>query len=161
LVKTCNQNVTLAISTNVKFLLHGKQISCFHSQIEMFIVSEGTLCSLRVFDSGHNPSKECRMRAVLLPAALAVAVTGFLLNSAPASAKGCVKGAVIGGVAGHFAGHHGLLGAGAGCIVGRHEANKHARQRDRAYQEGSGDRTGYGSSVPYDDRGYGRGYGPR
>jgi hypothetical protein len=28
------------------------------------------------------------------------------------------------GVAGHFAGHHGVLGAAAGCVVGRHEANK-------------------------------------
>jgi hypothetical protein len=32
-------------------------------------------------------------------------------------------GAVIGGVAEHFAGHHGL--AGAGCVIGHHEANKH------------------------------------
>jgi outer membrane lipoprotein SlyB len=39
-------------------------------------------------------------------------------------AKGCLKGAAVGGVAGHFAGHHGVLGAAAGCVVGRHEANK-------------------------------------
>ena len=64
------------------------------------------------------------MKAILLPAAFAIAVTGVALSSAPAPAKGCLKGAVVGGAAGHFAGHHGLLGAGAGCIIGRHEAKK-------------------------------------
>jgi hypothetical protein len=44
--------------------------------------------------------------------------------SAPASAKGCLKGAAVGGVGGHFVGHHGLIGAGIGCAVGRHRANK-------------------------------------
>lgn len=47
-----------------------------------------------------------------------------------AEAKGCLKGAVVGGTAGHFAGHHGVIGAAAGCIIGRHEANKRARMRD-------------------------------
>jgi hypothetical protein len=42
----------------------------------------------------------------------------------PANAKGCIKGALIGGVAGHYTVHHGLLGAAAGCIIGRHEAEK-------------------------------------
>ncbi len=95
------------------------------------------------------------MRAILVPAAFAVAVTALSLPSPPASAKGCLKGAVIGGVAGHFAGHHGLLGAGAGCVIGRHEANKHTRERDRAYHDGSVDRDGYGSSAPSHDHGYG------
>jgi hypothetical protein len=54
-----------------------------------------------------------------------------------AEAKGCIKGAVVGGAAGHFAGHHGLLGAAAGCAIGRHEANKRARmQRDQTGQGG-------------------------
>ena len=88
------------------------------------------------------------MRALLVPAVFAAAVMGFALNSTPAPAKGCIKGALVGGVAGHFVGHHGLLGAGAGCIIGHHEASKHARERNRAYQEG------YGSSSPYNDRGY-------
>ena len=44
-----------------------------------------------------------------------------------AEAKGCLKGAAIGGIAGHFAGHHVVLGAAAGCVVGRHEANKRDR----------------------------------
>ncbi len=89
------------------------------------------------------------MKAILLPAAFAVAVTGLALGSTPASARGCLKGALIGGVAGHFVGHHGLLGAGAGCIIGHHEATKHARER--AYHEG------YGSSAPPYDHGYGYG----
>lgn len=59
-------------------------------------------------------------------AACAISLLGL---SAPASAKGCIKGAVVGGVAGHYAGHHGLMGAAAGCVVGRHEANKRARER--------------------------------
>ena len=53
-----------------------------------------------------------------------------------ADAKGCIKGALVGGTAGHFAGHHGFLGAVAGCIIGRHEANKAARQ-DRVVQQPS------------------------
>ena len=63
------------------------------------------------------------MRALLLPAASVVAAA-LSLYSPPAAAKGCLKGAVFGGVAGHYAGHHGLLGAGAGCVIGHHEANK-------------------------------------
>ena len=47
-----------------------------------------------------------------------------LAASAPADAKGCIKGAVVGGVAGHYAGHHGVLGAAAGCLYGRHRANE-------------------------------------
>ena len=61
-----------------------------------------------------------------LPFAAALA---FVSPASPALAKGCIKGAVVGGVAGHFAGHHGVLGAAAGCVIGRHEANKHARER--------------------------------
>ena len=39
-------------------------------------------------------------------------------------AKGCLKGAVVGGIGGHVAGHHGVIGAAAGCAVGRHLAAK-------------------------------------
>jgi hypothetical protein len=46
-----------------------------------------------------------------------------------AEAKGCIKGALVGGTAGHVAGHHGLLGAAAGCVIGRHEANKRAKMQ--------------------------------
>jgi hypothetical protein len=90
------------------------------------------------------------MKAILVSAALAAAVAGLTLSPSPAPAKGCLKGAAVGGVAGHFAGHHGVLGAGAGCVIGHHEANKHARQqRDRDYQEGYGD-----TAAPHDS-GYG------
>ena len=52
-----------------------------------------------------------------------------------ADAKGCLKGAAVGGVAGHYSVHHGLLGAAAGCAIGRHEANKRDRmQRDQIVQ---------------------------
>ena len=46
-----------------------------------------------------------------------------------ASAKGCLKGAAVGGVGGHVAGGHGVLGAAAGCAVGRHMANKNDKQQ--------------------------------
>ena len=60
--------------------------------------------------------------------AFAVAVAALALTSmSSADAKGCIKGAVVGGVAGHYAGHHGVLGAAAGCLIGRHQANKRAR----------------------------------
>jgi hypothetical protein len=88
------------------------------------------------------------------------------LGGAPAYAAGCLKGAVIGGVAGHFVGHHGLLGAGAGCIIGHHEAAKHARERARQqelgssnYDRGNYDHGNYGGSGSSYDRGgsnYGR-----
>lgn len=86
------------------------------------------------------------MKAILIPAAFALAVAGVVLSSTPAPAKGCLKGAVVGGVAGHYVGHHGLLGAGAGCIIGHHEATKHARERERAHQEEYGS-----SSTPHGD----------
>lgn len=68
----------------------------------------------------------------LLTIALSATVTS-------ADAKGCIRGAVVGGVAGHYAGHHGLIGAAAGCVYGRHEANKRNRvnagNRDRSGSE--------------------------
>lgn len=46
-----------------------------------------------------------------------------------AQAAGCLKGAAVGGVGGHFVGKgHALLGAAGGCLVGRHMANKKARE---------------------------------
>jgi len=83
------------------------------------------------------------MKSILMLAALALALAvGW--TPAPVQAAGCLKGAAVGGVAGHFAGHHGVLGAGAGCLIGRHEANKHARERaeqDRA--SGNSSERGY------------------
>ena len=60
------------------------------------------------------------MKIVVGCAAIIIA----LASVTSANAKGCLKGAAVGGTAGHFAGHHGLLGAAAGCVIGRHEANK-------------------------------------
>ena len=77
------------------------------------------------------------MKMALVTATVMVSVA---LLSGPADAAGCLKGAVVGGIAGHYAGHHGLLGAGAGCLVGRHYASTHARQ------EMHNNTTGYGSS---------------
>jgi hypothetical protein len=64
---------------------------------------------------------ESEMKTVV---AMSVLLLSVLVT--PASAKGCLKGAVVGGVAGHYAGHHGVIGAAAGCLIGRHQAKKRA-----------------------------------
>jgi hypothetical protein len=64
----------------------------------------------------------------------AILTAAVVILSVPAEAKGCIKGALVGGVAGHYAGHHGVLGAAAGCIVGRHEAKRAARERQGTQQ---------------------------
>ena len=76
-----------------------------------------------------------------LAIASALVLGAALLPAGPAQAKGCMKGAVVGGTAGHFAGHHGVLGAMAGCAVGHHQAEKHARDTETDTQ------AGYGSST--------------
>jgi outer membrane lipoprotein SlyB len=68
------------------------------------------------------------MKSIAIAAGLLLAATAF--SPAPAQAAGCLKGAVVGGVAGHYIGHHGVLGATAGCLIGRHQANKQARQQN-------------------------------
>ena len=90
------------------------------------------------------------MKLVLVAATAILAVVGF--SSGPAEAAGCMTGAVVGGVAGHFVGHHGLLGAGAGCLIGRHEANRRDRDWREGYSGGGWDRdhrAGYGSRSDY------------
>lgn len=67
------------------------------------------------------------IKSVAIAAALLVGVA--VVPTAPAQARGCIKGAMVGGVAGHYMGHHGFLGAAAGCLIGRHEANKQMRQQ--------------------------------
>lgn len=69
------------------------------------------------------------MKVLLGCAALVIA----LASISSADAKGCLKGAAVGGVAGHVAGHHGLLGAAAGCVIGRHEANKRDRTQHNQF----------------------------
>jgi len=78
------------------------------------------------------------MKAALVLATLA----SSLVMVQSADAKGCIKGAVAGGVVGHYAGHHGVLGAAAGCVIGRHEANKQTRDRQQQ-------RSTTGQSVQY------------
>ena len=72
------------------------------------------------------------MKSIVIAAGVLLAATA--LSPAPADAAGCLKGAVVGGVAGHFMHRHGVLGATAGCVVGRHEANKQARQQPQQNQ---------------------------
>ena len=62
------------------------------------------------------------MRSIAVAAVLGL--LAFAGTTGGAEAKGCLKGAAVGGVAGHVAGHHTVLGAAAGCAIGRHEANK-------------------------------------
>lgn len=64
-------------------------------------------------------------------------VAAFAVTAGSAEAKGCLKGAVVGGVAGHYAGHHGLLGAAAGCLYGRHRAKEQERQKQAPEQHQS------------------------
>ena len=62
---------------------------------------------------------------------LAVTLVGCLAAfSQGANAKGCLKGAAVGGVAGHVVGGHGVAGAAIGCVIGRHNANKKAKQEE-------------------------------
>ena len=72
------------------------------------------------------------MRSVFI---VALAVAALSLGAAPRlEAKGCIKGAIVGGIAGHYAGH-GVLGAAGGCVVGRHLANKQAREQQLQQQQ--------------------------
>jgi len=66
------------------------------------------------------------MKTKVIAVAAVLGVVAWGSWSPPANAAGCFKGALIGGLAGHFAGH-GILGAGAGCLVGRHYANRAPR----------------------------------
>lgn len=70
------------------------------------------------------------MKVTVILASMAIL---SLVSYQPADAKGCLKGAVLGGAAGHYAGHHGLLGAAAGCAIGRHEAKKREREQFREH----------------------------
>jgi hypothetical protein len=65
---------------------------------------------------------------------IAISILSLTLVSGMASAKGCIAGAAVGGVAGHVAGKHGLIGAAAGCAVGRHSANKKDAEKAQGTQ---------------------------
>lgn len=69
------------------------------------------------------------MKALSIALAIAALTGAGAALPHQADAAGCVKGAIVGGVAGHFAHRHTMLGAGAGCVIGHHMANKHAREQ--------------------------------
>ena len=72
------------------------------------------------------------MKSILMPTALALVLAAGLI---PRRFRLRGAGRVRRSAGRHLAGHHALLAAGAGCAIGHHEANKHARERaeeDRA-----------------------------
>jgi outer membrane lipoprotein SlyB len=73
-------------------------------------------------------------RSLTKCAVLALALTALAM---PAHAKGCIKGAVVGGAVGHYAAYHGVIGALAGCVIGRHEANKRDRKQQHTQRPNS------------------------
>jgi hypothetical protein len=75
---------------------------------------------------GHAGSTATMSRGIIVMKTVTtlLAVAAFAVAAGSAEAKGCLKGAAVGGVAGHYAGHHGLLGAAAGCLYGRHRARQ-------------------------------------
>ena len=78
------------------------------------------------------------MKFSLLHTALAFSLAAGWI-AVPACAAWCLKGAAVGGVAGagDLARHHGVLSAGAGCVIGHHEATKHAKENAQQQQSGS------------------------
>jgi hypothetical protein len=83
------------------------------------------VASLRSQSSSSSQSNAaCIASSVVQLDCQSLLALAFSTATIPDQAKGCIKGALIGGTAGHFAGHHGLLGAAAGCVIGRHEANR-------------------------------------
>jgi hypothetical protein len=82
---------------------------------------------------------ETEMKALIGCAAIVISLAAVT----SAEAKGCLKGAAVGGIAGHYSGHHGLLGAAAGCVIGRYEANKRNRlQKNQVDQPDRDPRSG-------------------
>jgi hypothetical protein len=73
-----------------------------------------------------------KMTIVFSSVMLATMMLATMGAAGSADAKGCLKGAVAGGAVGHYAGHHGLIGAAAGCLIGRHEATQREREQDKA-----------------------------
>jgi outer membrane lipoprotein SlyB len=84
-------------------------------------------------------SAECFQEASVKSILVCAAALGIAFAS-PANAKGCIKGAIVGGIAGHVAGHHGAVGAVAGCVIGRRNANKADRERHEREMQRSGQR---------------------
>jgi hypothetical protein len=116
-----------------------------HNGLQYFersrIIDRGTRYATEISDRYYTdtawPSRLCsppyrtssRLEAKMKTLIGCAAVFLILATATSAEAKGCIKGALVGGTAGHFAGHHGLLGAAAGCVIGRHQANKRAKMQ--------------------------------
>lgn len=83
-----------------------------------------------------------------IPAVRTIALTAAMMASST-NAKGWLKGADVGRVASHLAGHHGVLAAGAGRVIGHHEASKQARQQT-TQNTSSGGSTNNSSGSPND-----------
>ena len=81
---------------------------------EQIFLACGTLIEARFLDLERE---KYAMRTFI------IGLLGLALSSVAAEAKGCIKGAIVGGVGGSIM-DHGKVGAVAGCIVGRLEANK-------------------------------------
>jgi hypothetical protein len=90
------------------------------------LAREGVVTSLT--GMSLEPEADVKLTTILVAGTLAAASTVLPHG---ASAAGCLRGAAVGGVVGHYAGHHGVLGAGIGCLWGRHEANKRTYEQDR------------------------------
>jgi hypothetical protein len=79
-----------------------------------------------------------KMTSILVSGAFALAIA-VAFAPTPVQAAGCLEGAAVGGATGHFMGHHTLLGAGAGCLIGRHEEYRHGQaywnEREDSRQE--------------------------
>ena len=89
-----------------------------------------------------------RVTSPLIAGAVAISLS-LGLSPAPAQARGCIKGAIIGGIAGHFAGRHGMVGAGAGCVIGRSRANN--LERERARREDDAQYRQYNNGRSFED----------
>jgi hypothetical protein len=87
---------------------------------------------------GHSLREHLADGEIEMRTGLAVSALLLVALATPASAKGCLKGAVVGGVAGHYAGHHGVIGAAAGCLIGRHQAKKRAHAQQGMRQSDPG-----------------------
>jgi hypothetical protein len=97
--------------------------------------ADGTLSPVvGLFDPELPAGLSQESTAMKIVTALLV-VAAFAFAADRAEAKGCLKGAVVGGVAGHYAGHHGLLGAAAGCLYGRHRTKEQERQQQQAPEQ--------------------------
>jgi hypothetical protein len=160
-VKSCNWCVNMAnVGDHLNFVTNGKDQNIRFKKRDYCLSVRGraangniefwmALMTSAAFLGACNESDPCPGESDPCPGVFRSRGGSPFASSPPVSAKGCIKGAIIGGVAGHYAGHHRLLGAGAGCVIGHHEATKHARERERTYHEG------YGNSASPGDRGYG------